>query len=110
MTTTPLSFPPGLRLRARSKARPDVVLHAGDKRHPSVAGTYLAAATVYAALFKTSPVGLEYTAGLDRADREAVADSGMGNRAGLFPNDAGGHEIAIAFAPHFSSTPAARPD
>jgi hypothetical protein len=30
-----------------------------------VAGTYLAAATVYAALFKKSPVGLSYTAGLD---------------------------------------------
>jgi hypothetical protein len=30
-----------------------------------VAGTYLAAATVYAALFKKSPQGLKYTAGLD---------------------------------------------
>jgi hypothetical protein len=32
-----------------------------------VAGTYLAAATVYASLFKKSPVGLKYTAGLDEA-------------------------------------------
>jgi len=45
--------------------RPDLVLYANDKRHPSLAGTYLAAATVYAALFKTSPAGLKYTAGLD---------------------------------------------
>ena len=41
------------------------MLHASDKRHPSLAGTYLAATTVYASLFKTSPVGLKYTAGLD---------------------------------------------
>ena len=38
-----------------------------DKRHPSLAGTYLAAATIYAALFKKSPVGAQYTAGLDEA-------------------------------------------
>jgi hypothetical protein len=30
-----------------------------------MAGTYLAAATLYAALFKKSPVGLKYGAGLD---------------------------------------------
>lgn len=38
-----------------------------DKRHPSLAGTYLAAATSHGALFKRSPVGLSYTAGLDPA-------------------------------------------
>ena len=31
----------------------------------TLAGTYLAAATSYAALFKQSPVGLKYNAGLD---------------------------------------------
>ena len=36
-----------------------------DKRHPTVAGTYLAAATVYASLFKKSPVGLSEMAGLE---------------------------------------------
>ena len=30
-----------------------------------MAGTYLAAATTYASLFRVSPVGLKYTAGLD---------------------------------------------
>ena len=30
-----------------------------------MAGTYLAATTLYAALFKKSPAGLSYTAGLD---------------------------------------------
>ena len=36
-----------------------------DKRHPSLAGTYLAACTVFAALTKKSPVGSTHTAGLD---------------------------------------------
>jgi hypothetical protein len=50
---------------ARSIAkRPDINLYVADKRHPSLAGTYLGAATVYAALFRQSPVGLGYTAGL----------------------------------------------
>ena len=35
-------------------------------KHPSLAGTYLAACTVYAALTGLSPEGLVYTAGLDR--------------------------------------------
>jgi hypothetical protein len=50
---------------ARSVAkRPDVNLYVADKRHPSLAGTYLGAATVYSAIFRKSPVGLAYTAGL----------------------------------------------
>ena len=60
-----LVIPAGLAFAAALKQRPGLVLHAADKRHPSVAGTYLAAATVYAALFKKSPEGLKYTAGLD---------------------------------------------
>jgi hypothetical protein len=40
-------------------------LYALDKRHPSMLGTYLSAATVYAALTKKSPVGVPYTAGID---------------------------------------------
>lgn len=60
-----LVIPAGLAFAAAAKQRPGLVLYASDKRHPSVAGTYLAAATVFAALFKTSPEGLKYTAGLD---------------------------------------------
>jgi len=45
-------------------AKPDLELYVADKRHPSLAGTYLAAATTYAALWGKSPVGLSYTAGL----------------------------------------------
>ena len=58
-------IPAGLAFARAMKQRPDLVLYAPDKRHPSVAGTYLAATTVYAALFKKSPAGLSYTAGLD---------------------------------------------
>jgi hypothetical protein len=58
-------IPAGLAFARALKERPDLVLYANDKRHPSLAGTYLAAATVYASLFKTSPAGLKYTAGLD---------------------------------------------
>ncbi len=44
--------------------RPDINLYAPDKRHPSLAGTYLGAAVTMASLFKKSPVGNTYTAGL----------------------------------------------
>jgi hypothetical protein len=60
-------IPAGLAFARSVARRPDVNLYAPDKRHPSLAGTYLAAATSYAALFKRSPVGSSYTAGLDPA-------------------------------------------
>lgn len=46
---------------------PGLNLYAPDKRHPGVAGSYLAACVTYASLFKSSPVDLTYTAGLDSA-------------------------------------------
>lgn len=42
-------------------------LYVVDKRHLSVAGSYLAECTTYATLFKASPVGLKYSADLDPA-------------------------------------------
>jgi hypothetical protein len=60
-------IPAGLAFARSVDQRPQLNLYAPDKRHPSVAGTYLAASTSYASLFKTSPVGLKYTAGLDEA-------------------------------------------
>jgi len=60
-------IPAGLAFARSIAKRPDINLHAPDKRHPSLAGTYLAACTVYASLFKKSPVDLKYTAGLDDA-------------------------------------------
>lgn len=61
-----LVIPAGLSFAKSIAQRPEINLYVPDKRHPSMAGTYLAAATVYATLFKQSPVGLGYTAGLDK--------------------------------------------
>lgn len=60
-----LVIPVGLAFANSVAQRPDVDLYFVDKQHPSRMGTYLAACTVYASLFKKSPVGLKYTAGLD---------------------------------------------
>jgi hypothetical protein len=59
-----LVVPAGLAFARAIAKRPDVELYVADKRHPSLAGTYLAACTVYATLYRKSPVGLSYTAGL----------------------------------------------
>ena len=60
-----LVIPVGLAFAASLAKRPAVRLHMDDKSHPSLAGTYLAACTVYAALFRHSPSGLSHTAGLE---------------------------------------------
>ena len=60
-------IPAGLAFARSIALKPELNLYIADKRHPSLAGTYLAACTTYAALFKKSPVGLSYTAGLDPA-------------------------------------------
>jgi hypothetical protein len=57
-------IPVGLAFARLVAARPEIELYVADKRHPSLAGTYLAACTTYATLFDKSPVGLAYTAGL----------------------------------------------
>ncbi len=56
--------PAGPAFAASIAKRPDINLYAPDKRHPSLAGTYLGASVVMATLFKKSPVGNTYTAGL----------------------------------------------
>ncbi len=58
--------PAGLAFASAVARRPDLELYAPDKRHPSLAGTYLGVCTVYASLFGKSPVGNEYTAGLPK--------------------------------------------
>ncbi len=57
-------IPAGLAFARSLALRPDIKLTVADKRHPTAEGTYLAAATVYATLFKKSPVGLKYSATL----------------------------------------------
>ncbi len=57
-------IPVGLAFARAIAMKPDIELYASDKRHPSLAGTYLSACTSYAALYGKSPVGLSYVAGL----------------------------------------------
>ena len=56
-----LVIPVGLAFEEAYRRRPDMELHKSfDGSHPSLAGTYLAAATVYASLYGNSPVGNSY--------------------------------------------------
>jgi len=56
--------PVGLAFATVTAERPDIPLRIDDGRHPSLAGTYLAACTFFAALYDQSPEGLPYDAGL----------------------------------------------
>jgi len=60
-----LVIPAGLAFAKAIAKRPELELYQADKRHPTLAGTYLAACTTYAAIHKKSPVGNPYVAGLD---------------------------------------------
>lgn len=60
-----LVIPAGLAFARAIASRPTLELYQPDLRHPSLAGTYLAAATVFGAVTGKSPVGNTYTAGLD---------------------------------------------
>jgi hypothetical protein len=60
-----LVIPAGLAFARALAKQPELNLYVADKRHPTLAGTYLAACTVFAALTGRSPVGNTYTAGLD---------------------------------------------
>jgi hypothetical protein len=60
-----LVIPAGLAFARAVAKRPELNLYAADKRHPSPAGTYLAACVIFAALYKRTPVDNEYRATLD---------------------------------------------
>jgi len=60
-----LVIPAGLAFAKAVAKRPSLELYQPDKRHPTLAGTYLAACTTYASLQNKSPVGNKYSAGLD---------------------------------------------
>jgi hypothetical protein len=70
-----LVIPAGLAFARVVKEHPEINLYIVDKRHPTLAGTYLAAATSYAAMFKQSPVGLAYTAGLDAPTAKVLQEA-----------------------------------
>jgi hypothetical protein len=62
-----LVIPAGLAFARAVERQPELNLYAADKRHPLLAGTYLAACTSLAALTGRSPIGNPYHAGLDAA-------------------------------------------
>ena len=62
-----LVIPAGLAFAKAIAKRPELELYQSDKRHPTLLGTYLAACTSYGAIYKKSPVGNPYTAGIDPA-------------------------------------------
>jgi hypothetical protein len=60
-----LVIPAGLAFARARRQQPELNLYAPDRRHPSLAGTYLAACTTFAALTGRSPVGNTYLAMID---------------------------------------------
>jgi len=60
-----LVIPAGLAFARAVSKQPELNLYAPDKRHPSLAGTYLASCVVFAVLTGRSPVGNSYLAGID---------------------------------------------
>ncbi len=62
-----LVVPAGLAFARSVKERPDINLYIADKRHPTLAGTYLGACTVLASLYGVNPEGNTHTAELDAA-------------------------------------------
>ena len=59
-----LVIPAGLAYAKAIARRPELELYQPGKRHPTLAGTYLAACTTYATIRRKSPVGIKYDAGL----------------------------------------------
>jgi hypothetical protein len=60
-----LVIPAGLAFARVVRERPEIALYQPDKRHPTMLGSYLAAATVYAAIYQRSPEDSSYAAGMD---------------------------------------------
>lgn len=60
-----LVVPAGLAFAQARAQQPELDLYVPDRRHPTLAGTYLAACTVMASVYNRSPVGNAYHAGLD---------------------------------------------
>lgn len=69
-----LVVPAGLAFARVRKDRPDVDLILWDKRHPTPAGTYLAACTVFASLYGRSPAGLKYYGGVPKSVARMLQD------------------------------------
>ena len=57
-------IPAGLAFAASIAKRPDINLYVSDKRHPTLAGSYLTAATMVASIWNVNPVGSKFTSEL----------------------------------------------
>jgi hypothetical protein len=64
--------PVGEAWRIAHQRSPGLDLWAPDGRHPSRAGTYLAACTFYGVLYEKTPVGNPYAAGLSREEVQVL--------------------------------------
>jgi len=60
-----LVIPAGLAFAKALGKNKGIVIYNRDKRHPSLLGTYLSACTIYASLYRKSPVGNPYHGGID---------------------------------------------
>jgi len=69
-----LVIPAGLAFAKALGKRPDLVMYQKDKRHPTILGTYLSAATIYSAIYKKQAVSGPAVPGLD-ADTAAFLRS-----------------------------------
>ena len=70
--TRSLVVPVGLSFEKSTNEKSGISLRIADRRHPTLAGSFLAACTFYAALFDESPAGNTYTAGLDEQTAAAL--------------------------------------
>ncbi|MGB0933109.1 MAG: PKD domain-containing protein [Lishizhenia sp.] len=60
--------PVGMAWKYIRETQPSIELYTADESHPSYAGTYLAACTFYAAVFRKSPVGATFIGSLSAQD------------------------------------------
>ena len=66
-----LIIPAGLAFSRSMQLHPEIDLYTDDK-HPSREGTYLAAATIYASIYQTSPMGNTYEYGIGSEVRKKL--------------------------------------
>ena len=61
-TTNTLVLPVGIAFENAYKKRPNIKLHKDfDGTHPDLLGTYLSACVLFASIYKTSPIGIDYS-------------------------------------------------
>ena len=82
-----LVIPAGPSFARVVKERPDLELYQADKRHPSLIGTYLAAATVYATLTGLSPETNAFSADIDPELAKALRAAAWSATRDYFGNE-----------------------